>query len=126
LARVVDDRPVDLFHAHGTGTVQNDAVELAAIESVVARGKDSDRPIVYSHKAAIGHSLGASGLLSVVLNCQAHVTGSIPPNVNTTEPMPTRRVTIRTAATQECEIRRSVAIAAGFGGALGVVSLVSS
>src|SRR5207249_1494304 len=36
LRRVVGHEPVDLVHAHGTGTVHNDPIELAAIESTFA------------------------------------------------------------------------------------------
>ena len=123
LHQVIDGRPVDLIHAHGTGTELNDATELAAIEATVGDGRT--RPVVYSHKAALGHSLGASGLLSVVLNCLSHTTGVIPPNVRTTDPLPTRRVTIPQTATRR-PVRRSVAIAAGFGGPTAVVSLTSA
>ncbi len=122
LARVVDDRPVDLIHAHGTGTEMNDATELSAIEATICDGPK--RPVVYSHKAALGHSLGTSGLLSVVLNCQAHTTGRIPPNPRTTDPLPAGRVLIPHKPTERA-VRRSLAIAAGFGGATAVVSLTS-
>jgi 3-oxoacyl-[acyl-carrier-protein] synthase II len=120
LARVIDDRPVDLIHAHATGTVANDAIELAAIDAVV--GNWPRRPVMYSHKAALGHSLGASGLLSVVLNCQAHATGQIPANARTSDPLPAGRVSIPRTTTDR-PVRRSVAIAAGFGGPTALVSL---
>ena len=79
-------------------------------------------PAVYSHKGALGHSLGAAGLLSVVLNCQAHATATIPPNVQTRDPLPTSGVTLSRDAVRR-PVRRSVAIAAGFGGAMAAVSL---
>jgi 3-oxoacyl-[acyl-carrier-protein] synthase II len=123
--KVVDRRPVDLIHAHGTGTVLNDETELAAIEAAVGEWAPEQRPIVYSHKAALGHSLGASGLLSVVLNCQAHAAGAVPPNVRTTDPLPTRNVTIGRTITRR-QIARSLAMAAGFGGPTAVLSLTSS
>jgi 3-oxoacyl-(acyl-carrier-protein) synthase len=112
---------VDLVHAHGTGTVANDPVELAAIESELGQG-GIDTPCLYSHKGALGHSLGASGLVSVVLNVLAHRRGQVPGNVRTTEPLPTGRVLIgRTAVGRP--IRRSIALASGFGGATAAVSL---
>jgi 3-oxoacyl-[acyl-carrier-protein] synthase II len=121
LRRVIDGRPVDLVHAHGTGTVANDPVELAAIEATVIPGEEP--PSVYSHKGALGHSLGASGLVSVVLNCEAHGRGVVPPNVQTTTPLPAERVRIERGGVER-PVRRSVAIAAGFGGAMAAVSLV--
>ena len=55
LAQVIDNRPVDLIHAHGTGTPMNDPIELAAIDDLLPPG---DRPAwLYSHKGALGHSL---------------------------------------------------------------------
>lgn len=122
LARVINRRPVDLIHAHGTGTELNDATELAAIEATT--GDWPQPPVVYSHKAALGHSLGASGLLSVVLNCICHTTAKIPPNARTTHPLATQRVTIPTGVTER-PVSRSIAVAAGFGGPTAVVGLRS-
>lgn len=122
LNRVIDGRAVDLVHAHATATIAHDPLELAAIEETVIGG---DRPpVVYSHKGALGHSLGAAGLLSIVLNCVAHTEGRVPPNVNTTDPLPTSRVHLSPDAVSR-PIRRSLATASGFGGPTAVVSLVS-
>jgi 3-oxoacyl-[acyl-carrier-protein] synthase II len=121
LSRVMDGRPVDLVHAHGTGTVAHDPVELAAIEATVPAG--NDLPSLYSHKGALGHSLGASGLVSVVLNCEAHRRGVVPPNAQTRAPLAAGRVSIDLHAVRR-PVRRSVAVAAGFGGAMAAVSLV--
>jgi 3-oxoacyl-[acyl-carrier-protein] synthase II len=115
-------RPVDLIHAHGTGTVANDAIELNAIESVLAAA--SNQPSLYSHKGAIGHSLGAAGMVSIVLNCLMHREGVVPPNANLTNPLPAHRVQL-SAATMSRPISRSLALAAGFGGPIAVVSLTS-
>src|SRR6266480_4457427 len=73
-------RTVDLVHAHGTGTVQNDEVELAVIEKCIAT-VGGRRPILYSHKGALGHTLGAAGVVSVVLNCICHRKGTVPPSL---------------------------------------------
>lgn len=70
--------PVDLVHAHGTGTILNDPAELAAIESVLGR----HQPLVYSHKHAIGHTQGAAGLIGVVLNVEMHRHSLTPGNAN--------------------------------------------
>jgi 3-oxoacyl-[acyl-carrier-protein] synthase II len=122
LARVIDNRPLDLVHAHGTGTPMNDPIELAAIEDLLP-ARDSPTWL-YSHKGALGHSLGAAGLVSIVLNVESHRRGIVPPNVQARHPMYTRNVALsREAAT--ARIKRSIAIATGFGGPTAVVSLVS-
>jgi 3-oxoacyl-(acyl-carrier-protein) synthase len=59
-----------------------------------------------------------------VLNVLAHHRDIVPPNVRTTRPLPTDAVTI-SAQTQHRRIRRSLALAAGFGGATAAISLVS-
>ncbi|HMB94734.1 MAG TPA: hypothetical protein VKK61_01710, partial [Tepidisphaeraceae bacterium] len=119
LRSVITDHPADLIHAHATGTELNDSIELAAIESCA-----TGQPNIYSHKGALGHSLGAAGLVSVVLNCLSHQSGLIPPNVQTHRPMQTIGVQIVRETIQR-PIKRSIAIAAGFGGAMGMISLRS-
>lgn len=111
---------LDLIHAHATGTVVNDPVELAAIQTIAGKSE----PILYSHKGALGHSLGAAGLISVVLNCLCHSHGTVPGNVRSTQPLTTDNLRFCQSATPR-PIHRSLAIAAGFGGSLAVVSLVA-
>jgi 3-oxoacyl-[acyl-carrier-protein] synthase II len=121
LTTVIDNRPLDLVHAHATATIANDPLELAAIESSLAQ---SDRPNIYSHKGALGHSLGAAGLIAVVLNCMCHEKGIVPPNVRTNRPLPMERV--RLSATSVARpIHRSLVVASGFGGAAAAVTLTS-
>lgn len=122
LCRTIHRQYVDLVHAHGTATDLNDPLELASVES--AMPETPSRASLYSHKGAIGHSLGAAGLVSVVLNCMMHRCGTVPPNVNTPDPLPARRLCIDREA-QSRAIRRSLVIAAGFGGPTAAVSLVS-
>jgi 3-oxoacyl-[acyl-carrier-protein] synthase II len=122
LQKVVAARPVDLIHGHGTGTTINDPVELAAFDDL-CDSADHPSPVVYSHKGALGHSLGASGLVSVALNCMMHRRGIALPNVQTRRPLPTRGLHINPQPLER-RIRRSIAAAAGFGGPTAVVSLV--
>ena len=84
----------------------------------------STKPLLYSHKGALGHSLGAAGLVAVVLNALAHRHGIVPPNVRTSRPLPARAVHIDRDARRR-PIRRSIAIASGFGGASAALSLRS-
>ena len=75
--------------------------------------------------AVVGHSLGASGLVSVVLNCRMHRESLVPANVQTRTPLPGPIIGVMLSSTGRREIRRSLCISAGFGGALAAVSLVS-
>jgi 3-oxoacyl-[acyl-carrier-protein] synthase II len=120
--KITLNRPVDLVHAHGTGTIANDATELAVIERVL--GRSSAHPSLYSHKGALGHSLGAAGLVAVVLNVMAHRHGVVPPNVKTRQPLPAKTVTI-SQAVQRRRIDRSIVLAAGFGGSAAAIGLVT-
>ncbi len=104
LTQVIDKRPVDLIHAHGTGTPMNDPIELAAIEDSLSTAEDPTW--LYSHKGALGHSLGAAGLVSIVLNLQSHRHGIIPPNVQTQTPLTTKRIALSREAAN-ATIRRS-------------------
>jgi len=123
LRDVIDGRSVDFIHAHGTGTIANDATELNAIEDCLA-AVGGTRPSLYSHKGALGHSLGAAGLVSVVINRMIHERGVLSPMLGE-NPMTTNHVELNGRATTS-KIRRSFVIAAGFGGAMGVVSLVTN
>jgi 3-oxoacyl-[acyl-carrier-protein] synthase II len=123
MGEVMGGRAVDLVHAHGTGTIQNDEVELAVIERCVGAA-GGRRAILYSHKGALGHTLGAAGVVSIVLNSVAHRTDTVPPSL-ASAPMEMRNVRL-SASGEMARIRRSIAMAAGFGGAVGVVSLIST
>jgi 3-oxoacyl-[acyl-carrier-protein] synthase II len=128
LRRLLTDAPsVDLIHAHGTATEANDAVELAAIESVLAEvGLHADAehpPALYSHKGSLGHTLGASGVISMAINVMAIQDLLVPPSPWLERPLPTRGVR-QTAVADARPIHRSICLAAGFGGAMAAVSMM--
>lgn len=124
LSSVLGDEPVDLLHAHGTGTTLNDELELEALDELARPGAHGGPPVVYSHKGALGHSLGAAGLVSVVLNVLSHRTDVIPPNVRTSDPLATRAIAVPRGISRR-RIGRSLAAAAGFGGAVATLTLRS-
>src|SRR5439155_24405540 len=82
------------------------------------------RPALYSHKGALGHSLGAAGLVSVVINRMCHEKNLLPPMLGENL-MAAKNVELSESSLKR-RVRRSIAIAAGFGGAMGVVSLLGS
>lgn len=119
LSGLCPEKGVDLVHAHGTGTELNDPIELSAIESCLQKG---DRPHVFSHKAAMGHTQGAAGMIGVVLNVMMHERHTILPIANLRKPLPTRSI-ILSRQRERRDLRRSWVLAAGFGGVLAGVSL---
>lgn len=71
---------IDYIHGHGTGTILNDQREAHIIQSLFPHF-----PLVSSTKWATAHCLGASGAISMVLNCFALSNQkSIPNRVNST------------------------------------------
>jgi 3-oxoacyl-[acyl-carrier-protein] synthase II len=122
LHRVAGNQKIDLIHAHGTGTLVHDPVELGAIESITRESITGDsKPLLYSHKAALGHSLGAAGLVAVVINCLCHQSRAVPPNPRSAEPLAMKEVEFSGQSINRT-IDRSIAIATGFGGPVAVVS----
>jgi 3-oxoacyl-(acyl-carrier-protein) synthase len=109
---------LDLIHAHATGTRLNDPVELSALSSLPWKAP----PILYSHKAALGHSLGATGLISAVINCLCHIHGKIPGNIRSINPLPMPTLHFPRDPFHH-PIRQSLALAAGFAGPLAAVRL---
>jgi len=64
-----DPDEIGYINAHASGTPVNDAVETTALQK--AFGNSLDHTIVSGTKGAIGHLLGATGLVEVVIACWA-------------------------------------------------------
>jgi 3-oxoacyl-[acyl-carrier-protein] synthase II len=73
----LDADAVDVISAHGTGTVFNDAMEMAAIPAVC--GAATERIPVSGIKGAIGHTLAAAGAFEAVLCARLLRDGVVPP-----------------------------------------------
>lgn len=63
--------------AHGTGTEKNDAVEAAVFQRI---WPSADMPVT-SIKASLGHTMGAAGLLNLLVAAEACRTNVLPPIV---------------------------------------------
>jgi 3-oxoacyl-[acyl-carrier-protein] synthase II len=74
---------IDFVSAHGTGTVYNDAMEVAAITSVF--GEAAPKIPVNSIKGAIGHTLAAAGAFEAIMSARVITEGVIPPTANCVE-----------------------------------------
>ena len=70
---------VGCISSHGTGTIYNDSMEMKAYQSVFR-----DHPVpLYSIKGAVGHTMGAAGLIETVTALQVLREHIIPPTVGT-------------------------------------------
>jgi 3-oxoacyl-[acyl-carrier-protein] synthase II len=77
---------VDYVNAHGTATLQNDAVETAAIKEVF--GARAYALPVSSTKSMHGHLLGAAGALEFVIAVASMERGIVPPTMHLELPDP--------------------------------------
>src|SRR4029077_3551857 len=73
-------------NAHGTGTPQNDAVEVAVLRT--ALGARIARVPISSTKSQVGHTLGAAGAIEAAVTVLALEEGLLPPTVSLREPDP--------------------------------------
>jgi len=85
-AAAVPPEAIDYVNAHGSGTRQNDAVEVAVLRTVL--GSRLARVPISSTKSQIGHTLGAAGALEAVLTVLALEGGILPPTLGLREPDP--------------------------------------
>ena len=75
---------VDYVNAHGTGTIQNDIVETAALKEVF--GERAYRLPISSTKSMHAHLLGAAGALEFVISVTSLQRGILPPTMNLDSP----------------------------------------
>jgi len=106
----IDAAQIGVISAHGTGTVYNDAMELTAYEQVLG-----DLPPLFSIKGAIGHTLGACGVVEALLGQECLRTGTVPPTAGLLVPAE-RAATCVSATCQDVSAEYLLSTNSGFGG----------
>src|SRR5690606_26294389 len=78
---------VELFEAHGTGTVVGDRTELSALtQAMVKSGAIPQQSHLGSVKTQIGHTKCAAGMAGLIKSALSVYYGIKPPTINLKEP----------------------------------------
>ncbi len=97
--------------AHGTGTLYNDTMEMRAFNAVFG-----PHPLpTYSIKGGIGHTLGAAGLIEVIVTLRSLREKVTPPTVNLIDPDDNAVGWVSTAP-MVFDKTTSLSVNSGFGG----------
>ncbi len=110
----VNPDEVDYINAHGTGTVLGDRAETVAIKSVF--GDHAYQVSISSTKSQLGHLVGASGGVELVLTMLTLNQHVIPPTINYETPDPDCDLDYTPNTAQEREVRVAMSNSFGFGG----------
>lgn len=105
---------VDYINAHGTSTPLGDKAETVAIKNVF--GKQAYEIAISSTKSALGHSLGASGGIEMVIATKAQFESVVPPTINLENPDPECDLDYTPLLPRERKIRAALNNSFGFGG----------
>jgi beta-ketoacyl ACP synthase len=103
---------IDHINAHAAGTDFGDLAEARAIRNALG----AHTPAVYAPKAALGHSLGATGAVEAVLTVQALRDGVVPPTLNLKELDPEIDLDVVSGGPRRGVYRYAISDSFGLGG----------
>jgi nodulation protein E len=112
---------VDYINAHGTGTLANDATEVAALRRVF--GDRLPQVPISSTKPIHGHALGAAGAIELAVTLAALREETVPPTANWTTPDPKCDIDCVSGGARRMAIRRAMSNSFAFGGINAVLVL---
>ena len=110
----LDTDAIDYINAHGTSTPLGDAAETAAVKRVF--GPHAKRLALSSTKSQLGHTLGASGGIELVVCALALERNVIPPTINLDTPDPACDLDYTPKVAREARLRATMSNNFGFGG----------
>lgn len=111
---------IDYINAHGTGTLVNDSMEVAAIRTIF--GAHANSLAISSTKSLHGHALGATSALEAVATTMALHHGILPPTANFEEKDEACDIDMVPNASRKKDIRHALSNAFAFGGLNAVLA----
>lgn len=105
---------IDYINAHGTSTPLGDKAETKAMKSVF--GDHAYKVSISSTKSQLGHSLGASGGIELVLTIKAILESTVPPTINLDNPDPDCDLDYTPNVPKQRDITFAMSNSFGFGG----------
>lgn len=112
---------VDYINAHGTGTQQNDVMEVRGIRT--AFGDAAESLCVSSTKSVLGHLLNAAGSVELAITALALRDGFAPPTANLTDPDPECNLDCIPLVGRSRQFEHALKLSIAFGGHLAAVAL---
>lgn len=110
---------IEYINAHGTGTQQNDALEIRGIRQ--ALGKAAERLQLSSCKSMLGHLVNAAGSVELALTLLALRDGFLPPTLNLTDPDPECDLDCIPLSGRAAPVETAMKLSVAFGGHLAAV-----
>ena len=110
----LDPSSVGYINAPGTSTLLGDQAETAAIKRVF--GEHANQISISSTKSQLGHLLGASGGVELVLSMLAVRDNVVPPTINLENPDPLCDLDYTPKQARERKLRAAMSNSFGFGG----------
>jgi 3-oxoacyl-[acyl-carrier-protein] synthase II len=110
----MDPAQVSYINAHGTSTLLGDQAETTAIKRVF--GEHAPRLSISSTKSQLGHLLGASGGVELLLSVLALRDGIVPPTINLDHPDPACDLDYTPGQARERKLTAAMSNSFGFGG----------
>lgn len=105
---------ISYINAHGTSTPLGDKAETVAIKNVF--GDAARNVAISSTKGSLGHALGASGAIEMILSVLACYNGVIPPTINLETPDPSCDLDYTPNTARKADVRIAMNNSFGFGG----------